>query len=170
MRTGLALPAWLRREFSKPWGRVVRGAFTSLLPPDGLVTCVGDFVSSICLEEVNPDRLRVVIDWKTKRREATLIDERGLHAFTRIVVENPPGMITFKALKTVCGAAKPRTAILVKGEEDLLALPAIACSRIGDTVVYGVPDKGAAIIRVTLEAKWHANTRILQLKPTLRKP
>ena len=167
MKAGLLLPHGLRREFSKPWGIVVSGDFAGLLPPRGLVTCIGDFVSSICLEDVPLDRLRIIIDWKTKRSRAALIDNGKLHVFTKITTENPPGMITFKALKTVCSAAKPKTAILVKGEEDLLALPAIACSRIGDTIIYGIPDRGAAIIRVTPEAKWHANIRILQLEPIL---
>ncbi|MEB3859909.1 MAG: DUF359 domain-containing protein [Desulfurococcales archaeon] len=170
MRPGLVLPEELRREFSRPWGLLAWGDFTRLLPRKGLVTCVGDVVSAACLRGLPVSRLRIIVDGKTRRNISMAVNEVSLRGFTVVRVENPPGMVTYQAGKTVCESTRPGIAIIVEGEEDMLALPAIACSRIGDTVAYGIPGKGVAIVNVTPEAKWHANTRILQLKPVIHNP
>ncbi len=43
--------------------------------------------------------------------------------------------------------------IRVEGEEDLVTLPAIALAPHGFTVVYGLPDKGAVLVKVDEESK-----------------
>jgi uncharacterized protein (UPF0218 family) len=43
--------------------------------------------------------------------------------------------------------------IFVKGEEDLAALPAIAMAPLSSVVIYGLPDEGAVVVKVTQDKK-----------------
>ncbi len=43
--------------------------------------------------------------------------------------------------------------IVINGEEDLAALPAIAMAPISSVIIYGLPDKGAVVVRVTEDKK-----------------
>ena len=49
------------------------------------------------------------------------------------------------------------TKIVVKGEEDLAALPVISMAKIGAKVIYGMPDKGMVVVDVNQQAKERAN-------------
>ena len=82
-----------------------------------------------------------------------------------INVRNPPGTISNKAWEAVCQASKDddTVAILVDGEEDLLALPAIICSPSGSLVVYGQPHKGIVLVRVNERKKLCAKTILREM-------
>jgi uncharacterized protein (UPF0218 family) len=43
--------------------------------------------------------------------------------------------------------------IFVKGEEDLAALPAMMMAPVGSVIMYGQPDKGVILVRVTESKK-----------------
>ena len=46
-----------------------------------------------------------------------------------------------------------QTKIVINGEEDLLALPAVLFAPEGSFVVYGQPKEGVVVIKVTAEKK-----------------
>jgi uncharacterized protein (UPF0218 family) len=97
------------------------------------------------------------VDDRTKRCPASDKVMRGTrHAhFKTITVENPPGTITEQLLQEVAKAVdsnKP-IQIFIKGEEDLAALPAIAMAPLSSVIIYGLPDKGAVLVRVTENKK-----------------
>ncbi|MCE4620304.1 MAG: DUF359 domain-containing protein [Desulfurococcales archaeon] len=162
----LALPYRHRRDFSKPRGIIVRGDLSGYLEeaPEPL-TCVGDVVSGYCAE-TSKKHLVLVIDGKTRRSHKVSVDMQG---FQVIKVVNPPGYLTLEAIMTVCRVeANPgRWLILVRGEEDMIALAALSCMPWKGTLVYGVPSIGATIIRANPAILREAQSRFLLLRPVL---
>jgi uncharacterized protein (UPF0218 family) len=91
----------------------------------------------------------MVVDEMTKR---SAVDESIKNALGSpdVVVENPAASLSAElivALRDAVLADGPMR-ILVEGEEDLVALPAICLVPIGGSVVYGQPDEGMVLVRV----------------------
>ena len=109
-----------------------------------LVVSVGDIVSSHMLEEgISLDVL--LVDNKTMRKpiQPIIVDvDQTLYA------KNPPGTITDEAWATInqAIAQKGRTKVFIDGEEDLLTV-------VTAFVVYGQPQVGIVVVKVTEEAK-----------------
>jgi uncharacterized protein (UPF0218 family) len=53
---------------------------------------------------------------------------------------------------------------LVEGEEDLAALACVAMAPLGSCLVYGVPGKGMAVIRVDEDAACQARSIIYSME------
>lgn len=149
------LPASLRGELRKPFGRVMESEeLIGLLDkaPGRLIT-IGDSVSTSLIEGGLSPNL-IIWDGKVKRLPSEKSDI--LRNFAPITeVKNPPATITKEAWDAVSDSLdKERASILVDGEEDLLAIPAILNSEEGTNVVYGYPpDKGAILIVVDPKIK-----------------
>ena len=160
----LCLPQEARRDFSRPRGLVYRGDIAPVLAGASKLVCVGDVVSQYCVRSGVWD-LVLVVDGKTRRtREAPRL---LLGDAVTVRVSNPPGGLTPEAIEAVhsCVSRPGRCIILVDGEEDMMALPAIAGAPEGSLVTYGVPGVGAAIIRVTRYTRLEASNRLLELRP-----
>jgi uncharacterized protein (UPF0218 family) len=72
-------------------------------------------------------------------------------------VKNPAATLT-KELMDLIGDSlkgKVRVKIIVDGEEDLATLPAILYAPLGSVVVYGQPNEGSVLVKVTPEKKRH---------------
>ena len=54
--------------------------------------------------------------------------------------------------------------IMVNGEEDLAALPAIILAPVSSVVIYGLPNEGAIVVTVTADVK----TRISGMMERMR--
>ena len=165
-----ALPGNLRFDFARPRGVIAKGDFAHLIPRSPSVACIGDVVSSLCVGAGGEwDILVVAVDGVTRRRES--VEPPRLEGFHIVRVRNPRGTVSRAAARAVCDALSGRlgrkVALAVDGEEDMLALAAIACSPLGGHVVYGVPGRGAAIIRVTRLSRLDAQTRLLLLRPRI---
>jgi GTP-dependent dephospho-CoA kinase len=76
--------------------------------------------------------------------------------FVRLLrAANPAGTITLGAIEAVRSALegeKPAR-VLIEGEEDLLAIPAIEAAPLGSTLYYGQPGEGVVVVRVDRRAK-----------------
>lgn len=72
-------------------------------------------------------------------------------------VRNPSGEITDEAISSIKKALLPRrkrkVMLMVDGEEDLLALPAITSAPRGSLVVYGIPNRGMMLVIVDSPTK-----------------
>lgn len=93
-----------------------------------------------------------VVDMKERRNprdEPRSSAERVLH------VANAPGTISVYAFEAIRVAisSKWRTRIVVDGEEDLLALPAIALAPDGSLVFYGQPNEGMVCVEVNAASR-----------------
>lgn len=167
MTLSLRLPDSRREDYSNPWGPVVSGSLMGLARKFNGLICVGDIVSRYCLElEDKVGSLILVYDMRTRRIEA-------LHGLLRpgfkvLRVINERGTVSLEAYRTLCSLVSlnnVKVVIEVLGEEDMLALPAIACLRAGWAVVYGIPGMGACVVGYSTLGTRIAQTRVLQLKP-----
>lgn len=168
------LPVELREELRKLHGE--------LYPGDGIETTneiiknlneyarlitVGDIVTfNILSAGLVPDIS--FVDDRTKRSPASDMVVKGTRNahFRNITVENPPGMITEELLDETQKAMGSNTPvqIFIKGEEDLAALPAIAMAPISSVIIYGLPDKGAVLVRVTEDKKKEIQSFLNKMK------
>jgi uncharacterized protein (UPF0218 family) len=151
----LRLPQSLRSAFKEPFGPVYTDAQPLLAATDGPVIAVGDVVvAHLVRAGRTPDV--AVIDGRTKREAVSPDTEAALEALpdgTR--VENPAGELTealLRALVAAIDADEPRV-LDVDGEEDLATLPAVVAAADGTGVVYGQPDEGMVLVRVTPETR-----------------
>lgn len=115
---------------------------------------MGDVVTENSLKVGLRPRL-AIYDHKTERREyKPEIGDKGV----LLTVKNPPGTITLHLLKTIKKAYSlirrgTNVHIVVNGEEDLAAIPAVLYAPLGSFVVYGQPREGIVLIKVTSECK-----------------
>ncbi|MCO8243017.1 DUF359 domain-containing protein [Haladaptatus sp. AB643] len=149
--TVVSLPRALRGELKEPLGPIFTDAETLLESAERPLVAVGDVVT-YHLESagVTPDV--ALVDGITKRdavdpeiRDAVSDDAR------RVPVENPAGVLTDDLLMALADAieADASTVLVVDGEEDLAALPAVLAVPVGGSVVYGQPNEGMVLTSVT---------------------
>ncbi|WP_054841088.1 DUF359 domain-containing protein [Thermococcus peptonophilus] len=154
----------LRNQLKKPpLGELVRGGRSpepylkvrgGKLEKHPVVT-VGDVVTENVLK-IGVKPIIAFYDLKTKRKEySPEIEDTAVF----LTVTNPPGTITKALLDTVrkaFGLAERgrNVHVLVSGEEDLAAIPAVLYAPpLGTLVLYGQPDEGVVLIKVTPECK-----------------
>ncbi len=127
------LPEDLRSRLARPLGRLFTTSelsgtdFIALVSRATMVISVGDRVTeTIGAAGREPDVQ--VVDGLENRRSRTPPQVR----YARLIeVENPPGTIseeTIRGIRSALEGEKP-VRVLVKGEEDLVAIPAIAWPR-----------------------------------------
>ena len=151
----------LRASLKEPLGELIRGEIPrpylrikdELERAPFLIT-VGDVVTENVLKlGIKPSV--AIYDHRTKRREYDPDIEADAVLMT---VRNPPGTITkalLNAIRKGLGLARRgrRVYISVNGEEDLAAIPAVLYAPVGSVVLYGQPDEGVVLIRVTPECR-----------------
>ena len=116
-----------------------------------LVISVGDIVTSHILKEgISLDVL--VIDNKTMRKP---IQPIVVNVDQTLYAKNPPGAITDEAWATIRQAIeeKGQTKVIIEGEEDLLTVVSVLSAPDNALVVYGQPQVGIVVVKVTAEAK-----------------
>jgi len=149
------LPDSLRDELKKPFGKLMecsdiaaqfRGKNISLVT-------IGDFVSiSLIKGGLSPK----LIIWDGKNKRLPVEDLSTLEEYAPITtVNNPAASITKEAWDMVSNSLnKEKASILIEGEEDLLAIPAILNADDGTYIVYGMPPaEGAILIDVDRKIK-----------------
>ncbi len=68
---------------------------------------------------------------------------------------NPPGEITQDAVSVIRQAVSSRepVRVLVHGEEDLLVLPVCIHASLGSTILYGQPNQGLVVVKLTTQVR-----------------
>ncbi len=113
-------------------------------PP--VVVTVGDIVSIETLKAGIRVNLRIV-DYRSMREPVPRMSFPTENTYR---AKNPPGGITTEAWHVIKRALEEREAVIVvDGEEDLLALPAIVESPDNAFVVYGQPSQGLVVVTAT---------------------
>ncbi|MEW6593206.1 MAG: GTP-dependent dephospho-CoA kinase family protein [Candidatus Hadarchaeota archaeon] len=152
----IKLPDGMRAGLQRPMGRLfgsVREALDYIgARPPRLIT-VGDRVTAdFVLAGAKPDL--AIVDMKVMRAEASGRIKEAIESFKAktVRVKSPAASITPKLAEAIEAAEHP-TKIIVDGEEDLAALPAVISAPVGSAVVYGQPKEGVVVIKVTWEKK-----------------
>jgi uncharacterized protein (UPF0218 family) len=152
----LVLPEDMREELKVPLGPVVQeGELASLVPTEGPVCTVGDMTT----ETVHRLGLHIhlaVVDYQTQREPSSRWRE-VLAPVGEVVsdVTNPAATITTTMYNGIIEAWTSSASIkmVVEGEEDMAALPAILHAPEGATVIYGIPDTGLCLVQVDGHAR-----------------
>lgn len=150
----------LRIKLKQPLGILIKGSFLDTMkrlkdlvdkekPPS--IVAVGDTVSRNLTENGFTPKLAIV-DNKCMRRNTK---PQKLMTDQTFYVKNPQGTITYEAEEAITRAlqGKQTVKMIVDGEEDLLALPAIIHSADNSFVIYGQPYEGIVVAKATSEKK-----------------
>jgi len=87
--------------------------------------------------------------------------------FVRIYkASNPAGVITLDAVRAIdrALAGEKPARVLIDGEEDLLAIPAIEAAPLGSSLFYGQPGEGMVMVKVDDRAKASAKRLLARMK------
>lgn len=149
----------LRQQLKEPLGELISGTISECNaalrlqiheknPPR--IVLVGDTVSRNAMDcGISADV--IIVDNKEMRHETGPF-EYGTRILFRVV--NQQGEINWKSWGVVRQAiGQGNAAVLVEGEEDMLALVAISESPVGSLVAYGQPGEGIVIVTVSQEKK-----------------
>jgi uncharacterized protein (UPF0218 family) len=161
----LVLPNELRDKLKNPLGMLCKGdgiecvtAMSKDLKAAKKVVAVGDMTAFYLFEgSFIPDL--VIVDNKTKRMPTPDHVRLSLEhdSYKTIKVKNPAATLNQELIDLIRKSVSKdeRIKIVVDGEEDLATLPAILYSPLGSAVVYGQPNEGSVLVKVTPEKKEH---------------
>jgi len=154
------LPENERAAFRNPLGNIYSDSKDAVLTIDKnvFVIAIGDIVSA-SLAQISRQAVISIVDGKTRRHA---LEKNSFSVFgqtKKLHTQNPPGTIAQQAVNTLQKALKnyqitqQKQLVVVSGEEDLLAVPAILLSELNAVVVYGQFDKGVVVLEVTEQNK-----------------
>lgn len=158
----LALPSSLRANLRKPYGNIYKDIeqIKFHLADAFMVISVGDIVTYTLAKEGTPAEINI-IDFMTRRHEIKQDEKKLLEniSLTAEIGNNEAGKIEKEPVNIINNAMsrfleKGQTqTIIIRGEEDLLTLPAILLAPLQSYVVYGQYDEGAVLVEVTEQKK-----------------
>lgn len=161
------LPESMRRMLSKPLGLLYTASeigsekFVRELMEPPMVITVGDRVTETVGRAGRVPDVQVV-DGLENRKARPPPD---VHFVRLVKVKNPAGTITEDAingLKDAFVGSKP-VRVAVDGEEDLLAIPAIALAPLSAVLYYGQPGEGMVSVRVGSDTKARNRSILAQM-------
>lgn len=149
--TSLVMPAEMRRVLGGPLGPIVNEKEAlRLIAPGRPIATVGD----MCTARLHALGVAIhlsIVDMRTRRAGGAQWADMVAGVGERVLrVRNPMGELTSELWNAIIDAwADPRSSrIVVEGEEDLASLAAILHAPEGATVIYGIPDRGLALVQV----------------------
>lgn len=163
----MRLPERHRGALREPLGRLVpdaevtRESVMGGAPAGAALVTVGDATAERAAA-LGLEPLLQVVDGRTRRGGCAV--PRPPPGAAVVECENPAGGISAgceAAVREALGAGSP-VQLLVRGEEDLLALPACLHAPDGAVVAYGQPGEGLVVVRVDAGARARAG-RLLGL-------
>ncbi|MBT8172344.1 DUF359 domain-containing protein [Candidatus Bathyarchaeota archaeon] len=150
----------LRKDLKNPQGLLIEGPFKETMkklkpiidnekPP--LVISVGDIVSKHMIDYGFVLDI-LIVDNKTMRKP---IEPLTVDVDQCLYAKNPPGTITDEAWSIIKQAieSKEQTKVIIDGEEDLLTLVTVLSAPENSMVIYGQPNKGIVVVKVTKKVK-----------------
>ena len=153
----MKLPDSKRDSFKGPLGVLLpeeladKAGIEQYLEDDSYVITVGDRTTEKLIEFGIIPSLQI-IDGIEKREKR---DSIKLENCTELAVDNPPAEITDSAIGIIKKAFSldGKVRIMVSGEEDLLVLPVCVYAPENSVVMYGQPNEGLVIVKVTTEIR-----------------
>jgi uncharacterized protein (UPF0218 family) len=146
------LPENLRENLKKPLGQLLKDSEVTKdivlknMGQDAFLITVGDATTERMIKLGIVPSLQIV-DSLEKRQQRNLPE--GM-VKTSLSCNNPPAEITDESITSIKQAFdmdKP-VRIIVKGEEDLLVLPAVLFAPENSIVMYGQPNEGLVIVKI----------------------
>lgn len=159
--TVATLPKDLRDDLREPLGPIVTDVESLVADVSGPIVSVGDIVTDH-LREAGIEPMVAVVDGRTERTAVDEARRKRLPLDVGTPVPNAAGTISgdlVSALVTAVDRAEPGAVIVVDGEEDLAALPALLITPADGIVVYGQPGEG--MVRAVPDAETRERVRSL---------
>ena len=153
----MKLPNSLRDQFKNPLGVLLpediadKKHILEYLSDDSYIITVGDRTTEKMIDFGLIPSLQI-IDGVEKREKREL---PKLENATELTVDNPAAEITPQSIDVIKQAftLQSPVRIVVNGEEDLLVIPACVYAPENSIVLYGQPNKGLVIVKVTPEIR-----------------
>lgn len=153
----MKLPNSLRNQFKNPLGVLLpediadKAHISEYLSNNSYIITVGDRTTEKMIDFGLIPSLQI-IDGVEKRKEREL---PKLENATELTVDNPAAEITPQSIDVIKQAftLQSPVRIVVNGEEDLLVIPACVYAPENSIVLYGQPNKGLVIVKVTPEIR-----------------
>ena len=162
----MKLPDSLREQLKIPLGELLLEETTTKeniqkhLSENSYIITVGDRTTEKMIEYGLIPSLQIIdgIEKREKRKPITLENT------IELTVDNPPAEITTPSIDLIKDAFKMKSPvrILVSGEEDLLVLPVCIHAPDNAIVLYGQPNEGLVIVKITPEIR-NKTQRLLDL-------
>jgi uncharacterized protein (UPF0218 family) len=151
------LPNSLREQMKTPLGILLlesqsdKSNIEKYLSPDSYVITVGDRTTEKMIDFGLIPSLQI-IDGLEKREKR---EPPKLHNATELTVDNPAAEITSQSIAIIKKAFTLQSPVrlFVNGEEDLLVLPVCIHAPENSVVLYGQPNQGLVIVRITPEIR-----------------
>ena len=163
----MKLPDSLREQFKNPLGDLIpesqanKSNIQKHLPENSYLITVGDRTTEKMIDFGLIPSLQI-IDNQEKRvkREPTKTN----HTYTELICDNPAAEITLQSIDSIKKAFVSKTPVrlTVTGEEDLLVIPVCIHAPENSIVMYGQPNEGLVIVKVTTEIR-NKTQRLLDL-------
>ena len=150
------LPENIRNQLKIPLGDLIKDVnkenILSKISSESIVITVGDKTTENMIHLGIRPQIQI-IDGLEKRNQCIMPADDTVN--TNISCRNPPGEITEESIQTIQKAfsCERPVRIIVKGEEDLLVIPACIFAPENSVVMYGQPNEGLVIVRVTPEIR-----------------
>ena len=144
-----------RSKLKIPFGKIAKidRLTAKKYPP---YAAIGDITVSAFLKTGVQPQISIVDFMVERKKVYSQLSQLGF-ATNNVdtIVKNTPGSISAGIIEEVAKSTKKlsRTIILVDGEEDLVAVPAILLAPLGTYVYYGQPQKGAVKVEVSEKIK-----------------
>lgn len=153
----MKLPNSLRDQFKNPLGVLLpediadRAHISEYLSDNSYIITVGDRTTEKMINFGLIPSLQI-IDGVEKREKRDL---PKLENATELTVDNPAAEITPQSIDVIKQAflLSSPVRIVVNGEEDLLVIPVCVHAPENSIVLYGQPNKGLVIVKVTPEIR-----------------
>jgi len=161
------LPNSLRDQFKTPLGDLIPESQANKLniqkhlQENSYLITVGDRTTEKMIDFGLIPSLQI-IDNQEKRvkREPA----KNNHTYTELICDNPAAEITLQSIDSIKKAIVSKTPVrlTVTGEEDLLVIPVCIHAPENSIVMYGQPNEGLVIVKVTTEIR-NKTQRLLDL-------
>ena len=154
----MQLPDDLRDQLKNPLGNLIsdndpnKENIIKKISAESTIITVGDRTTENMLQLGLKPQVQI-IDGLEKRNQRIVLTDDTVN--TNLSCKNPPGEITEESIQVIQKAfsCESPVRITVDGEEDLLVIPVCIHAPKNSIVMYGQPNEGLVIIRVTPEIK-----------------
>ncbi len=150
----MKLPESLREQLKAPLGILLKDTskenILHHIPKDSVIITVGDATTEKMISFGLIPSLSIVDGFEKRQKRAIPSND-----VAKIPCDNPAGEITAQSVNAIKDALKSNVPvqIVVNGEEDLLVLPVCVHAPQNTVVLYGQPNEGLVIVKVTQEIR-----------------
>ena len=164
----MKLPNSLRDQLKTPLGILLpigqdtKENIQKYLLDESYIITVGDRTTEKMIEYGIIPSLQIIDGFeKRKQREFPKLGNAS-----ELMIDNPAAEITLQSIEIIKKAFEmtPPIRLTVNGEEDLLVLPVCIHAPKNSVVLYGQPNKGLVLVKITTEIRNKAQTLLDMMK------